>query len=211
MKCPLCLTDNTITLTFSDGSQRYCHCCQCDFRFLKPQYFLTAEAEKSRYLLHENDVHDPSYQKFVSPLIEEIQSLFPNSAQGLDFGAGTGPILYETLKAKGYKMNLYDPFFWPQNESLKERYDFIVASEVVEHFYDPAKEFGLLRSLLSSGGVLAIMTLIVSSDLDFENWFYRRDPTHVSFYSEKTLMWLARQCDFSECRVSNPRVAVFRV
>jgi hypothetical protein len=45
--------------------------------------------------------------------------------------------------------------------------------------------------ILQKGGILAIMTEIVSPQLDFTNWYYKNDPSHVCFYSEKTFIYLA--------------------
>jgi hypothetical protein len=44
-----------------------------------------------------------------------------------------------------------------------------------------------------SGGWLGIMTSFLTTDDAFESWYYRRDPTHVTFYSEKTFEVIAEQ------------------
>jgi hypothetical protein len=51
--------------------------------------------------------------------------------------------------------------------------------------------------MLEDNGILAIMTSFLSNIEDFENWYYRRDPTHVVFYSEKTFEVIADQRDWS--------------
>jgi hypothetical protein len=35
------------------------------------------------------------------------------------------------------------------------------------------------------------MTCFQTDDARFANWHYRRDPTHVVFYRQATLQWLA--------------------
>jgi hypothetical protein len=37
------------------------------------------------------------------------------------------------------------------------------------------------------------MTTFLTEDKQFENWYYRRDPTHVVFYSKKTFEIIAEQ------------------
>jgi 2-polyprenyl-3-methyl-5-hydroxy-6-metoxy-1,4-benzoquinol methylase len=116
----------------------------------------------------------------------------------LDFGCGEGPLIHYLLEPRGYKVNLYDHFFYPDRSVLQAKYDFVAAVEVVEHFYDPAREFELLKSLLKPKGRLGIMTEQCSEDTDFSTWHYRRDPTHVAFYSEASLRWVARRYAFNE-------------
>jgi hypothetical protein len=50
-----------------------------------------------------------------------------------------------------------------------------------------------MDSMLEDNGILAIMTSFLSNIEDFENWYYRRDPTHVVFYSQETFKVIARQ------------------
>ena len=44
-----------------------------------------------------------------------------------------------------------------------------------------------------SGGWLGVMTTFLTEDSLFENWHYRRDPTHVVFYAEQTFEIIADQ------------------
>jgi hypothetical protein len=38
---------------------------------------------------------------------------------------------------------------------------------------------------------MGIMTKMVRGPEAFANWHYKNDPTHVSFFSQQTFMWLA--------------------
>ena len=40
---------------------------------------------------------------------------------------------------------------------------------------------------------LGVMTCFLTTDEAFESWYYRRDPTHVTFYCEKTFEVIASQ------------------
>jgi hypothetical protein len=101
--------------------------------------------EVLRYTQHNNDVNDVRYQKFVQPLVTGILQDFDQSHIGLDFGAGTGPVISKLLTDEGYVIKQYDPFFYDHAELLNQKYDYIACCEVVEHFHNPAKEFKLLQ------------------------------------------------------------------
>ena len=60
-------------------------------------------------------------------------------------------------------------------------------------FIIPFRNLILLDSFLSPGGWLGIMTCFLTTDEAFESWYYRRDPTHVTFYCEKTFEVIASQ------------------
>lgn len=168
--------------------------------------YLSSDQEKDRYLQHNNDVNDLRYQSFVKPLFEELLPLIPRGAKGLDYGAGTGPVLCEMFRSQGFTVRLYDPYFWPDTSVLKEKYDFIFACEVVEHFYSPYQEFSRMKEMLLENGALGIMTALYSSEINFEEWYYRKDPTHVCFYSNQTIEWLFQRFKFKSCKVKQGRV-----
>jgi len=168
----------------------------------------SAEEEKAQYLLHENNIDDPRYQNFVRPIFDEVIKRAPRGAKGLDYGCGTGPVLTSMLSQRGFLMTLYDPFFANAPNVLKQTYDFIVCCEVAEHFHQPKVEFAKLFSLLRLGGFLALMTDLRQPDTDFASWHYRRDPTHVAFYSEKSFDWIKSKFGFSAQACDGKRLLV---
>lgn len=209
LSCPLCL-QNEIKSSFTNFNRTFYECDVCHLIFVDPCHFLDRESEKKRYETHENDVLDPGYQKFVTPLFQAIKTKVSPEKRGLDFGAGTGPVLTKLLKDSGYEVELYDPFFHPNRSALEKTYDFIFASEVVEHFYYPRKDFALLGSLLLPAGFLFLMTLIMTEETPRETWFYLKDPTHVCAYSIKTFEWMKNHYGFSKLEVYEPRVVTFQ-
>lgn len=200
--CPLC--SHQADSFFED----YFHCPNCDLRFLHPKRRLTAQAEKGRYDLHNNNFEDRAYRNFLLPLAEAVRSKIAPGAKGLDFGCGPAPVLAHILDEMGFETKIYDPFFHPAKEALADVYDFICVSEVVEHFYDPRKELKNLHALLQPGGLLAVMTAIYSSKIDFSSWYYRKDPTHVVFYSQATFSWIAQHLNFSTPTFCGDRIAL---
>ena len=190
--CPLCSQSECAEIAVPET--RYFHCRSCDMRFLDPAARLDEKTELERYHLHE--AGDDGYRRFVTPLLEAVRERVPVGARGLDFGAGRYPVMGGYLRDMGFGIELYDPYFWP-NE-VEGPFDFITACEVVEHLYHPAAEFERLRDWLKPGGWLTIMTDLVTPATKFADWYYRRDPTHVVFFSEATFRWLAERFGFDK-------------
>ena len=168
---------------------------------MDPSFLLSKEKEKERYQLHQNDVDDEGYQNFVSPLVDAVLKNFEADDLGLDFGSGTNSVITSLLRKKGYNIETYDPFFDPNTNALEHTYDYIVSCEVIEHFYQPSKEFARLYSLLKPGGILFCKTNLYSSSINFESWWYKNDATHVFFYSDKTVQWINKHFDYQELKV----------
>jgi len=189
--CPLC-SGSSVTF-FED---QYFRCTTCNGVFMDAQFFVDSTEEKQRYEEHNNNIHDPGYQNFVGPITESVLEDFDRNAIGLDFGSGTAPVISHVLSQKGYEMHQYDVFFAPNEDSLTRNYDFIACCEVVEHFHDPNREFKLLHSLLKPGGKLYIMTNMITKPERFANWYYRRDPTHVFFYTPETFEFIKTNFGF---------------
>lgn len=205
--CPLC--HNTSIQEFCTiGDILFLQCKECDLVFKHASHLPTAENEKKRYLQHENNVEDPHYQHFVTPIVTRIIQQQAKTSTGLDFGAGPGPVIAKLLKDKGYSIVLYDPFFYPENGPLNTTYDFIICSEVMEHFHAPAKEFKLLQKLLKPNGKLYCMTQLLPKKEEFNRWYYKNDRTHVVFYSEKNLQWIKDKIGFSSLTIKG-NVLVF--
>lgn len=190
MTCPLCHSTD-IEDYFSDPRRSYLHCRGCQLVFVPPCYHLDSAAEKAEYDQHRNNIDDPGYRKFLGRLAKPlIERLAPGSC-GLDFGCGAGPALAAMLEDAGLQIALYDLYFYPDTKLLSGRYDFICATEVIEHLAHPSEEIRRLWSLLASGGTLAIMTKMVIDRTRFARWHYIRDPTHIAFYSRTSMQWIA--------------------
>ena len=192
MSCIVC-NSNQVESFITKDEKIYWDCTNCLVKFLDKAFHIDPITEKSRYLEHQNAIGDPAYLKFLSKLSEPLMAKLNSDDKGLDFGCGHGPALAEMLKSDGYDIDLYDPFFYPNQDIFSKKYNFITCTETAEHFFNPNKEFETLNNLLFPGGWLGIMTTFLAEDKQFENWYYRRDPTHVVFYSEKTFEIIAEQ------------------
>jgi hypothetical protein len=102
--------------------------------------------------------------------------------KGLDFGFGSGSALSTLMEAAGHKVALYDPFYYNNPKLLEETYDFITATEVVEHLKNPTTVFATLFDRLNPGDWLGTMTNQIIGRHTFRQWHYIRDLTHICFY-----------------------------
>jgi 2-polyprenyl-3-methyl-5-hydroxy-6-metoxy-1,4-benzoquinol methylase len=160
-----------------------------------PDYHLGPDAEKTHYDNHRNIVDDPGYRMFLQRLAQPLIEQLAPASRGLDFGCGPGPALADILQQAGFSVQLYDLYYYPDNSVLDSKYDFITATEVIEHLAQPWQTLQMLWQLLQPGGTLGLMTKQVIDRRRFANWHYIRDPTHIAFYSRGTMIWLAERLD----------------
>lgn len=194
--CPLCKSNST-SLHFEDKQRPYKRCDECALVFVPAEYHLSPKEEKAIYDQHQNSPEDKGYRlflsKLISPLIKAIdESNLSHPVKGLDFGSGPGPTLSLMLEDLGFNMSIYDIFYMNDQAVLNDKYDFITSTEVWEHLSKPDEVIQQIFSLLKDRGVIGIMTKRIPTT-PFENWHYTRDTTHVSFFADETLEFIARK------------------
>ena len=191
-RCPLC--DSLQSEPYHQDRRRaYFRCRVCRLVFVPPRYYLSRKEEKAEYDRHQNLPDDPGYRQFLNRLFLPLQARLIPGSQGLDFGSGPGPTLSVMLTEAGHDVCLYDLFYAHHSEVLARRYDFITASEVVEHLHHPGPQLDRLYRLLRPGGLLGIMTKRVIDRAKFADWHYKNDLTHVCFFPKATFVWLAER------------------
>ena len=194
-RCPLCRGQG-LRLFFSRidkvfGARVYDHCLTCDLVFLKPHLRLSVEAERERYRAHQNSPSDEGYVRFLNRLLIPLKERIPAGAKGLDYGCGPGPTISVLMENENYQVVNYDPAFFPNEDAFFSEYQFITCTEVIEHVCDPKNIFKILFDLLRKDGVLAIMTQVRYDNVNFKEWWYPKDPTHICFFSNRTFAWIA--------------------
>jgi hypothetical protein len=192
-------------LTRAHG-RTYLDCADCRLVFVDPLHRPSAEAERAHYGTHQNDPVDAGYRGFLDRLRAPLAARLAPGAEGLDYGAGPAPTLSRMLQERGFATAVYDPFFAPDAAVLGRSYDFVTCTETAEHFHAPGDEFARLDALLLPGGWLGVMTETMDDTRDFGTWRYARDPTHVCFYREQTMAWIADRYGWT---METPRAHVF--
>ena len=187
MICIVCKNSNTEVFSHFDD-KKYWRCGTCKAIYLDKRNYINGKEEYAHYLTHNNDIEDERYKLFLSKLMNPLIKELKENSTGLDYGCGPGPALAKMLEEIGHKIYVYDPFFFPIHENLSKKYDFICCTETIEHFHDPYKEFHNFNELIINKGVIGLMTNFYTDDNLFEDWYYRKDPTHVAVsYTHLTL------------------------
>lgn len=207
--CPLCGAANPVGY-YEDDERKYllCHCCA--LVFVQPNMLPIPLQEVLRYLEHRNEPSDERYVRFLRRLADPLLERLSPGACGLDFGCGPAAVMEQILVGHGFPTVSYDPLFRPDASLLDASYDFLTCSEVVEHVHDPSALFARFVTLLRRGGIIAVMTRFYGEESPFATWWYRRDATHVSFYREDTMRWIAGAKGWS-VEFPAPNVALFTV
>jgi hypothetical protein len=188
--CPLCQANNVSEFS-ADKRRNYLSCRVCGLVFVPPSQLLSAADEKKRYDLHQNSSEDAGYRRFLGCLFTPLnQRLVPGSS-GLDFGSGPVPTLSRMFEKAGHAVTIFDHYYEHAPSALERQYDFITATEVVEHLREPRKELERLWACLKCGGWLGIMTKSAVGRIAFSSWHYKNDLTHICFFSRATFAWLA--------------------
>lgn len=198
MNCLLCQSPHSAPFKVDKKPVRsYFHCAECDLIFMDPAERLGPQEEKLRYDEHQNH-SSPGYLAFFEPLINSIEEHFKaagvmgSSLTSLDFGCGPTALLSQLLNLRGFKTHDYDLYYHPNQDELRKTYHLVTSTEVWEHLYNPRTEIERMLRLLKPGGLLGVMTSGHRGEAVFHDWHYRRDTTHVVFFSEQTMQWIAK-------------------
>jgi hypothetical protein len=194
-RCPLCDAEEIQKTYHRDRIRDYHLCLICHLVFVPPNQYLSSQIEKDQYDLHQNSPADQGYRQFLSRLFLPMQERLSPGSHGLDFGSGPGPTLSVMFQEVGHSMALYDHFYAHDPSVFTHQYDFITATEVLEHLHQPKRELNRLWERLKPEGNLGIMTKLTPGGESFPDWHYKNDPTHVCFYSRSTFNWLAARWD----------------
>ena len=210
MKCPLCQAraEGRITTPPPDV-KTYRHCGFCDLIFLEGPYPARDE-EHRRYLEHENTPDNTGYVRMLESFLKQAVLPYINEGSALDFGSGPGPVLADLMADIGFDVAIYDPFFAPCPDVMSQQYHLITATEVMEHVFYPGHVIAELNHCLLSSGILALMTHFHPGVAEFINWWYHRDPTHVMFYSLRTMNWIACHFDLTMLKTDKQKIITFR-
>jgi Methyltransferase domain len=205
--CKLCQSTE-INLLDLKLIRNFYRCHNCYLVFVDEKHLPSVTVEKNRYDHHKNDIQDVGYTQFLHQLIEPILLLIKSDDIGLDYGCGPTAVLSKIMERHDVQMHNYDPIYYPIVPKIN--YNFIMSTEVVEHFHNVRSEWIKLLSNLKENGILGIMTHLWTDKTDFDNWYYSRDITHTAFYHVKTIEFIANEFHFSICEIINDRVIIFK-
>jgi hypothetical protein len=206
--CPLCGAPGPFEILVDVRRRRHRLCGRCKLIFVEDAFLPSPAAEKERYAKHQYGLHDAGYVSFLRQAVDPALSHLKPPMRGLDYGCGHSPTLCLLLEREGLRCENYDPFFFP---ALPDGpFDFLFATEVVEHFHRPFADWARMGDLLKPGGLLVVMTAPWEDLTTFSSWGYASDETHVCFYHRKTLKWIFAALGLKELDWLNPRVSLLK-
>jgi SAM-dependent methyltransferase len=189
-------------------AREYFPCPGCGLIFVDEKHHPSPKTAKARYATHQNNPGDAGYLAFLNQALTPALPHLQKSRRGLDYGCGPSPVLVGLLRERGYSCTGYDPLFFPALPPGP--FDFIFATEVLEHLHHPRPDLEMITRLLAPDGIFTIMTEPWTSLADFPGWHYTKDFTHVCFYHFRTIDYICKQYGFQIIDHRNPRVWVLK-
>jgi SAM-dependent methyltransferase len=194
--CRICR--NPSYLVFED-TRSFFACNVCGLIF--SDCLISPEAVEKHYKDQHSNTFD--WMKEANGFMESLRNMgsaVPLMSQSiLDYGSGSG-LLSEAFRKIGFKVDGYEPMLHGEfnRESYSETYDVIILNEVIEHLEDINKTLDIIYNLMAANGVVFIKTLLTDQIINdpknfeesFKRWWYKDDPTHISFFSFLTIEYL---------------------
>lgn len=212
MKCKIC---NQKVNRFEDNQlqKEFYQCPHCELIFLDEKYLVSSKREKSQYDNHNNSLEDAGYVKMFEDFLDFFwEDIKENTKISLDFGSGPGPVLNTLIQRRGVSCEIYDKFYQQDKIYEGKKYDLITSTEVFEHLDNPQEMLEFFKKHLHVKGHVALMTLFhTNKQEDFLKWWYRRDPTHITFFTPKTFEVLAVQCGFKVVKTDDKRIILLQM
>lgn len=130
-------------------------------------------------------------------MMDNILPFISKKNVGLDFGCGALTALSEIFQKKEIHLDSFDLYYHPNHSIWNCKYDFIIISEVIEHLHNPEDTMTSLKKILNPNGKIFIKTKFRKESIEFANWFYKRDLTHIQFFNPKSLELFANRLGFA--------------
>jgi 2-polyprenyl-3-methyl-5-hydroxy-6-metoxy-1,4-benzoquinol methylase len=87
----------------------------------------------------------------------------------------------------------------------------ITSTEVFEHLKEPKAVLKTLVNSLNDKGYIILMTQFPpSDDEEFLKWWYRRDITHISFFTPKSFQIMAEELGLKVLKIMDKNIVVFQ-
>lgn len=190
----------------------YYRCSFCGFVYLDDASVVNQFVEQKHYEKHNNSFECTGYVQMFETFFKDAIEVYAHKIKTiLDFGCGEEAVFAQLLKEKGFDVDVYDLYFHSKKIYLNKKYDLITSTEVFEHLKNPQAVLEELTASLNVNGYLVLMTKFPpQEDSVFLAWWYRRDITHISFFTPKSFEIMAKKCGLKLCKTINNNIAVFQ-
>lgn len=208
MKCKIC--QQTVSIAFQSKLLRkhqvnYYSCEHCGFVSTEEPYWLDEAYEQSINCSDTGIIKRNIQLSRILSLI--LFSLFKHDAKFLDFAGGYG-IFTRMMRDAGYDFYWQDQYsdnlvakgFDADNE---QEFELISCIEAFEHFVEPVVEIEKLFAMSST--IFFTTELLPKPVPEADSWWYYglEHGQHISFYSEKTLHYIAKKYHVYYCGYNN--------
>ena len=200
MKCKICSSQAILigsATVLNEYEVNYFRCVHCSFIQTEKPYWLSKAYSES---IARSDIGLIGRNITLSKITSVIITIFFKSTLPyLDYGGGNG-MFVRLMRDLGYD------FYWQDKYTINQfavgfeggntdKFKLLTAFELFEHLEDPINE--ILEMLEHSENILFSTALIPSNNpLPGEWWYFALDTgQHISLYSKKTLIELAKRLD----------------
>ncbi len=196
--CRVCQFPSTL---FYRDTRTFFKCPNCALIFTND--LPNKEIEENHYKTQWQTTDPDFWEGQATNLITYIQhfGVLPDNHRILDFGAGSGDFTRE-LEKHGYRMTALEPMTdgYLKDQSYPFLFDAVVAIEVIEHLPNVWEELQEIEKVVKPEGVIIFSTGLTNPFIDlpdavekFKEWWYKDDPTHISFFCNNTLSVMAEK------------------
>jgi SAM-dependent methyltransferase len=191
--CRIC--NSPATLFFQEARTFY-KCPECRLIFSED---FPGKVEEERHYKTQWESTDPGFWSGQVDVLVQLINNYLTPKHLLDFGSGSGAMTQEFLK-RGYDITALEPMIhgYLKDQSYPVRFDVVIAVEVLEHLPNPWNEIREIEKVLAPGGIVIFSTLLTNAFIDrpdavdhFKSWWYKDDPTHISFFCNHVLSKMA--------------------
>lgn len=192
--CRVCQSPSEL---FYEDTRKFFKCPQCWLVFTLE---MAENPVAEKHYKEQWGTADPNYWKEQVDGALEIINQYLTPTKILDFGAGSGEITHE-MRIRGLNVTPLEPMIngFLKDQNFSQEFDVILAIEVIEHLPNLWEELKELNKVLVEGGIILISTALTNKFIDtpqaaesFRQWWYKDDPTHVSFFCNKTIATLGQ-------------------
>jgi len=187
--CRICRSPSTL---FFQDQRTFYKCTECSLIFTED--FASKEAEEKHYK-SQWATTDPDFWKGQVDVLLQLINNYPSPQHILDFGSGSGEMTHE-FRTRGYDVTPLEPMThgYLKDQNYPVKFDVVIAVEVIEHLLEPWDELREIEKVMTPNGIVVFTSLLTNPFIDrldardqFKNWWYKDDPTHVSFFCNQTL------------------------
>lgn len=175
-------------------------CLNCNFIYLPNNYYkyisLSNFPKKPEKRMRQGKKAGREYKMVQTAA--EILNLKEKTNNALIFGAGINKDHLLTNNITGIKDTLITDLknFTKSDKFIpiktKQQFTIVIASEVIEHFINPLRDFKNIFNFLDHDGILICSTNINNNFQTINNHIYPFYKGHTSYYSAKSLAMIAK-------------------